>query len=61
MRRAGFVERPAKGSHTFWEHPDAPGVRVSLSGSDGADAQDYQEKEVRQALARLRAAQEQRP
>jgi hypothetical protein len=23
LRRAGFVERPAKGSHTFWEHSDA--------------------------------------
>lgn len=53
LAKAGFVERPAKGSHTFWTHPSLPGVVVTLSGKDGADAEKYQIKQVKQALAPL--------
>lgn len=59
LRRAGFVWRPAKGSHTVWTHPLLPGVHVTISGNDGSDARDFHEREVRQALARLRAFEEQ--
>jgi hypothetical protein len=53
LRRAGFVERPrrGKGSHSWWIHDLAPGFPVNLSGQDGADAQPYQETQVRAALA----------
>lgn len=32
LRKAGFVERPAKGSHTRWKHPLAPEMPITLSG-----------------------------
>jgi hypothetical protein len=34
-----------------WEHPDAPGLSVTLAGQDGDDAKRYQEREVRAAIA----------
>ena len=46
---------PGKGSHEGWRHPIVPG-KVTLSGQDGADAQGYQEVQVRALLARIRAA-----
>ncbi len=53
LKKAGFVMRPGKGSHTFWAHPALSGLRVTLSGQDGSDAQDYQLKQVRDALKQL--------
>jgi predicted RNA binding protein YcfA (HicA-like mRNA interferase family) len=53
LAKAGFIKRPAKGSHTFWYHPALPDVRITLSGKDGDDAQDYQAKFVQKALKRL--------
>ncbi len=53
LRKAGFSYRPAKGSHTVWIHPLLPGYEVTLSGHDGDDAQRYQEKQIRDILARL--------
>jgi predicted RNA binding protein YcfA (HicA-like mRNA interferase family) len=58
LRRAGLVWRPARGSHGFWEHPQYPQVNVTLSGRAGDDAQPYQEKDVREALALLKELQE---
>ena len=55
LSRAGFTRLPGKGSHTKWEHPLVPGT-VVLSGQDGADAQPYQEKAVREALQALAKA-----
>ncbi|KAI9130435.1 type II toxin-antitoxin system HicA family toxin [Acaryochloris sp. CCMEE 5410] len=49
LRKAGFSEQPAKGSHTKWLHPLYPG-RITLSGKDGQDAKPYQEKEIAKAL-----------
>ncbi len=59
LRQAGFTSRPGrgKGSHTYWEHPLVPGEEVTLAGKDGNDAKPYQEKDVRDALAALGAAQ----
>ena len=45
LRKAGFFMRPGKGSHTVWEHPGLLDD-VTFSGSDGDDAQRYQEKGV---------------
>ncbi|MBV9231260.1 MAG: type II toxin-antitoxin system HicA family toxin [Chloroflexi bacterium] len=50
---AGFYCRPGKGSHTVWKHPLLPGVEVTISGSNGEDAEKYQIKQVQQALKRL--------
>ena len=49
LRRAGFTMKSGKGSHTNWFHPRYPG-RVTLSGSDGADAKDYQVAKVGRAV-----------
>ena len=56
LRVAGFVLVRTTGSHETWEHPRGPSV--TLAGKDGADAQFYQERAVRAALAAVRATQE---
>ena len=38
LRKAGFVVKPGKGSHTVWGHP-ALTAKIALSGGDGDDAQ----------------------
>ena len=47
LRKAGFVERPAKGSHTFWYDPSNPANHLLLAGDD---ADKYKIKDVRDAL-----------
>jgi predicted RNA binding protein YcfA (HicA-like mRNA interferase family) len=49
LRRAAFVMKPGKGSHTNWYHPRYPG-RVTISGKDGEDAREYQEDLVAKAI-----------
>ncbi len=56
LRRAGFREEPGKGSHTGWRHPRLAD-KLTLSGRDGDDAQAYQERQVRDFLRRVRAAE----
>ncbi len=58
LRRAGFVWRPAKGSHGVWESLDYPDITITLSGNDGQDAQPYQERDVRNALAAVQRRRE---
>ena len=53
LARAGFIERSAKGSHTFWFHSVYSELKVTVSGQNGADAQKYQIKDVRDVLKRL--------
>lgn len=53
LAKVGFVERPAKGSHTYWTHPALPGIAVTISGKDGTDAEKYQIKQVKEALRAL--------
>jgi predicted RNA binding protein YcfA (HicA-like mRNA interferase family) len=49
LKRAGFLQAPARGSHRKFRHPK--GVTVILSGhGDGADALPYQERQVRLAI-----------
>jgi predicted RNA binding protein YcfA (HicA-like mRNA interferase family) len=57
LRRAGFIERPGKGSHTVWQHPRLTNS-LTLSGGDRDDALPYQEKDVRLALVAVRRAEE---
>jgi len=53
LARAGFVQRPGKGSHTVWAHPEIPELSLTISGKDGDDAQPYQVKDVKNALGML--------
>ena len=53
LAKAGFVQRPAKGSHTMWVHPKLPSNPVTISGKDGDDAEKYQIRDVRNALGKL--------
>jgi predicted RNA binding protein YcfA (HicA-like mRNA interferase family) len=49
LKRAGFKQEPARGSHRKFRHPK--GITAVLSGhSEGADAHPYQERHVRQAI-----------
>ena len=57
LRREGFVARSAKGSHTVWEHPLLPENPVTIAGNDGSDADPYLEKQVRQAIRKLKEKQ----
>lgn len=58
LRAAGFSEVPGrgKGDHVLWRHPG--GEKVLLDGRPGDDAQRYQEKQAREAIARVRAAEQ---
>jgi predicted RNA binding protein YcfA (HicA-like mRNA interferase family) len=56
LRKAGFVVKPGRGSHTVWGHP-AMTAKISLSGGDGDDAHLYQEKSVREILRKLKEVQ----
>ena len=50
LERAGFVQVPGgRGAHRKLRHPRLAGS-VILSGDDGDDAKDYQEKHVRNAI-----------
>lgn len=52
LRKAGFIQRAGKGSHTVWSHPKLPDI-VILSGKDGEDAKPYQQRDVDAVLRRL--------
>ena len=57
LKKAGFVNRGGKGSHRNFE--DDKGNRVTIAGKEGADAQPYQEREVRQNIERSKHPHEQ--
>jgi len=57
LKKAGFSSRPGKGSHTVWEHPILPKVRVTIAGKDGDDAKRYLVEEVQSALDQLKGKQ----
>jgi len=50
LRKAGFVIDRTKGSHQTWIVPDFPYIKLTLSGADGNDARDYQERDVEEAI-----------
>lgn len=57
LLKAGFTYRSGKGSHTVWSHPLLK-YSLILSGKDGADADRYQEKDVKNALTDLKKLQD---
>jgi predicted RNA binding protein YcfA (HicA-like mRNA interferase family) len=62
LKEAGFLELKGrgKGSHTIWEHLDSA-TTVTISGQNSDDADPYQERQVRAAIARARQAEHHRP
>ncbi|MGH8010232.1 MAG: type II toxin-antitoxin system HicA family toxin [Candidatus Binatia bacterium] len=60
LRKAGLVEQPhrGKGSHSFWVHSEHTGVSITVAGHNGDAAKGYQEKQVREAIARAISRQE---
>lgn len=53
LRKAGFTDKPAKGSHTKWTHPKLSQAIV-IAGKDSSDAKPYLEKQVNEALETLK-------
>jgi predicted RNA binding protein YcfA (HicA-like mRNA interferase family) len=53
LERAGFTNRGGKGSHRNFEHPS--GVRTTVSGKEGDDAKQYQEREVKRVIKESRS------
>lgn len=51
--KAGFIYKPAKGSHTKWIHPRLPQA-IIIAGKDSSDAKPYLEKQVNDALKKLK-------
>ncbi|MGJ5629656.1 type II toxin-antitoxin system HicA family toxin [Nostoc sp. CALU 1950] len=58
LLKAGFVYRPAKGSHTFWTHPLILDEPITIAGKDGDDAPRYLEKQVNRVLKQLGEVEE---
>jgi predicted RNA binding protein YcfA (HicA-like mRNA interferase family) len=54
LEKAGFVNRGGKVSHRNFTHPQ--GLRVTVSGGAGDDAKHYQARDVRRALATVKAS-----
>lgn len=55
LKQAGFYEIPGggKGSHRKFTHAKYPGA-VTISGKSGDDAKHYQEKQVKEAIERVK-------
>jgi predicted RNA binding protein YcfA (HicA-like mRNA interferase family) len=51
LESAGFKARKGKGSHRNFKHPK--GVAITISGHLGRDAKPYQERDVRNAIAKV--------
>jgi hypothetical protein len=58
LRRGRWRVVRQTGSHHIWAHPLVPDLTPNIAGADGKDAKPYQEREVRDALQRSRAAEE---
>ena len=55
LLKAGFESMPkrGKGSHAIYQYPGTT-IRVNLPGKDGSDAKAYSEKQVKQAIKRVK-------
>lgn len=61
LRKAGFVSRPAKGSHTVWYDPLDPENDFTFCGHDGDDAEKYQMRAVNVMLKRAKEKRQWNP
>ena len=50
LRKAGFDERNAQGSHTRWVYSTFRDVYVTISEQDGSDAKPYQLEQLAKAI-----------
>lgn len=57
LLKAGFIYQPAKGSHSKWTHPKSPKA-IIIAGKDGEDTKRYLEKQVNDALEKLKEIEE---
>ena len=57
LLKAGFTQRPGKGSHSIWIHQKIPELPITIAGKDGDDAKIYLEKQVKQSLKKLEELQ----
>ncbi len=57
LLKAGFIHKPAKGSHSKWIHPKLPQA-IIIAGKDGSDAKLYLEKQINEALEELKNIEE---
>ena len=57
LLKAGFIYRPAKGSHSKWTHPKLSKA-IIIAGKDGDDTKHYLEKQVNDALEKLKEIEE---
>lgn len=53
LLKNGFSYQPAKGSHTKWIHPLLSQV-IIIAGKEGSDAKPYLEKQVKEAINKLK-------
>lgn len=53
LERAGFTQKPGRGSHRKFRHPKLPGS-LTISGQLGDDAKPYQERNVENALRAIK-------
>jgi predicted RNA binding protein YcfA (HicA-like mRNA interferase family) len=58
LRRAGFVEKPGKGSHVNYSYRGVAGTFVTVAGKDGSDARRYLEDQVALVIQRATNAKE---
>lgn len=52
LKKAGFVNRGGKGSHRNFKH--TAGVKITISGKPGDDAKPYQERNLTEAIAKVK-------
>ena len=57
LLKAGFLYKPAKGSHSKWTHSKLPKA-IIIAAKDGDDAKPYLEKQVNEALDTLKEMEE---
>ncbi len=60
LRRLGFHEDQGKGDHTIFRHPLVP-FNIAVDGRDGADAEHYDERNLKRARKALKDAQRRQP
>lgn len=61
LRKTGFRPTRQKGSHVIWQHERHREITVNLALGDGDDARYYQEDDIRDAIAVVRARDKELP
>lgn len=59
LRKASFAPVRQAGSHVVWQHTVYPEITITLAVGDGEDADHYEERDLRQAITRVRSRERQ--